>query len=91
MNELENLVFRNGRWYDKRSGNRVFMKDVKKQSNHELALEPPTIIDSDVECTNAPPEGDNATESLTGGLEATLEAIVKPPVKRTGGRPKKTI
>jgi hypothetical protein len=85
MNELENLVFRNGRFYDKRTSNRVFMKDVKKLSNHELALEPPTINDDSIEGTNVPPEGDNATESLTGGLEG----IVKPPVKRTGGRPKK--
>jgi hypothetical protein len=89
MNELENLVFRNGKWYDKRTSNRVFMKDVKKQYNHELALEAPTINDNNVEGANAPPEGDNATESVTGGLEATLETIVKPPVKRTGGRPKK--
>jgi hypothetical protein len=74
MNELENLVFRNGRFYDKRTNNRVFVKQA-------------TINDSDVKGTNAPPEGDNATESLTGGLEA----IVKPPVKRTGGRPKKQV
>jgi hypothetical protein len=72
MNELENLVFRNGRFYDKRTSNRVFIKQA-------------TINDSDAEGTNAPPEGDNATESLTGGLEA----IIKPPVKRTGGRPRK--
>ena len=72
MSELENLVFRNGRWYDSRTSNRVFVKQ-------------PTINDSDVEGANTPTEGDNATESLTGGLEA----IVKPPVKRTGGRPRK--
>ena len=72
MNELENLVFRNGRFYDKRTSNRVFVKQV-------------TINDNSVEGTNVPLEGDNATESLTGGLEG----IVKPPVKRTGGRPRK--
>jgi hypothetical protein len=73
MNELENLVFRNGRFYDKRTNNRVFIKQ-------------PTINDNSVEGTNAPLEGDNATESLT----EPLQGIVKPPVKRTGGRPKKT-
>jgi hypothetical protein len=72
MNELENLVFRNGKWYDRRTNNRVFVKQ-------------PTINDDSVEGTNAPPEGDNVTESLT----EPLEAIVKPPVKRTGGRPRK--
>jgi hypothetical protein len=91
MNELENLIFRNGKWYDKRTSKRVFMKDVKKLANHELALEPDTINGSNVGGTNVPPEGDNATESLTGGLDATLEAIVKPPVKRTGGRPRKQV
>jgi hypothetical protein len=84
MNELENLIFRNGKWYDKRTSKRVFMKDVKKPANHELALEPSTINDSDVEGTNAPLEGDNATESLT----EPLQGIVKPPVKR-GSRPRK--
>jgi hypothetical protein len=84
MNELENLVLRNGKWYDRRTNNRVFMKDVKKQCNHELALEPPTINDNNVEGTNAPLEGDNATESLT----MPLQGIIKPPVKR-GGRPRK--
>jgi protein involved in sex pheromone biosynthesis len=72
MNELENLVFRNGRFYDKRTSNRVFVKQS-------------TINDSDVEGTNAPLEGDNATESPT----EPLQGIIKPPVKRTGGRPKK--
>jgi hypothetical protein len=73
MNELENLVFRNGRWYDKRTNNRVFIKQ-------------PTINDNNVEGTNVPPEVDNATDSLT----EPLQGIVKPPVKRTGGRPRKT-
>jgi hypothetical protein len=47
----------------------------------------PTINDNSVEGTNVPPEGDNATESLT----EPSEGVIKPPVKRTGGRPKKTI
>ena len=72
MTELENLVFRNGRFYDKRTNNRVFIKQ-------------PTINDSDVEGTNAPLEVDNATESIV----EPSEGIAKPPVKRTGGRPKK--
>ena len=76
MNELENLVYRNGRFYDRRTNNRVFIKER-------------TTRDVCGGGTNVPLEGDNATESLTGGLEATLEAIVKPPVKRTGGRPRK--
>jgi hypothetical protein len=74
MNELENLVFRNGRWYDKRTNNRVFIKQA-------------TINDNNVEGTNAPPEGDNATESIV----EPLQGIVKPPVKRTGGRPRKQV
>ena len=82
MNELENLVFRNGRFYDKRTSNRVFILNPV-----ERVIKTPTIIDSDVEGTNAPPEGDNSTESLV----EPLEAIVKPPVKRTGGRPKKQV
>jgi hypothetical protein len=72
MNELENLMYRNGKWYDRRTNNRVF---IKERTTRDL-------------CgggTNAPLEVDNATESLTGGLEG----IVKPPVKRTGGRPRK--
>jgi hypothetical protein len=72
MNELENLVYRNGRFYDRRTNNRVFIKER-------------TTRDVCGGGTNVPPEVDNATESLTGGLEA----IVKPPVKRTSGRPRK--
>jgi hypothetical protein len=75
MNELENLVLRNGKWYDRRTNNRVFVKQ-------------PTINDNSVEGTNVPLEGDNATESLTEPLQGVLEAIVKPPVKRSG-RPRK--
>ena len=71
MNELENLVLRNGKWYDRRTNNRVFVKQ-------------PTINDCDVEGTNAPLEGDNATERST----ESLNSVVKPPVKR-GGRPRK--
>jgi hypothetical protein len=72
MNELENLVFRNGKWYDRRTNNRVFVKQ-------------PTINDDSVEDTNVPLEVDNATESIV----EPSEGIAKPPVKRTGGRPKK--
>jgi hypothetical protein len=64
MNELENLVFRNGRFYDKRTNNRVFVKQT-------------TINDSSVEGTNAPLEVGNATESLTGGLEGIVKPPVK--------------
>lgn len=29
MSELENLVYKNGRWFDKRTNNRVFLKQPK--------------------------------------------------------------
>jgi hypothetical protein len=64
MNELENLVFRNGRFYDKRTNNRVF---VKERATRDV-------------CgggTNAPLEVDNATESLTEPLEAIVKPPVK--------------
>jgi hypothetical protein len=74
MNELENLVYRNGRFYDKRTSNRVFVKQA-------------TINDSDVKGTNAPPIVEDSTESLTEPLQAIVEAkpkvVRKPPVRRS--------
>jgi hypothetical protein len=92
MNELENLVFRNGRFYDKRTNNRVF---VKAESGFaKPPLKQPTMPVEGVGEGNVPVNQESSTESLTeplqGALEATSESIVKPPVKRTGGRPKKT-
>ena len=83
MNELENLVFRNGKWYDKRTSNRVF---VKAESGFaKPPLKQSTMSVEGVGAISVPLEGDNATESTT----EPSEAIVKQPVKRTGGRPKK--
>jgi hypothetical protein len=85
MEVCENLVYRNGRFYDRRTNNRVF---VKAESGFaKPPLKQPTMSVEGVGAISVPPEGDNATESLTGGLEG----IVKPPVKRTGGRPKKQV
>jgi hypothetical protein len=74
MNGSENLIYRNGKWYDRRTNNRVFIKER-------------TTRDVCGGGTNTPPEGNNATDSLT----EPLQGIVKPPVKRTGGRPKKQV
>jgi hypothetical protein len=73
MNGSENLIYRNGKWYDRRTNNRVFIKER-------------TTRDFCGGGTNTPPKKDNATDSLT----EPLQGIVKPPVKRTGGRPRKT-
>jgi hypothetical protein len=83
MNELENLVFRNGRFYDKRTSNRVFVK--AEGGFTKPPLKQPTMSVEGVGDVSVPPEGDNATESIT----KPLQGIVKPPVKRTGGRPRK--
>jgi hypothetical protein len=72
MNELNNLIYRNGKWYDRRTNNRVFIKER-------------TTRDFCGGGTNTPPKKDSVAESVV----EPSEGIVKPPVKRTGGRPRK--
>ena len=64
MNELENLIYRNGKWYDRRTNNRVFVKER-------------TTRDFCGGGTNVPPEEDNATESIVEPLQGIVKPPVK--------------
>jgi hypothetical protein len=69
MNELENLVYRNGVWYDKRSSTQVF---IKHPTNGE-AIKTPTSNDNPSSGVITPPEA----ESVPEGLKLDVKPIVR--------------
>ena len=73
MNELENLVFRNGRFYDTRTNNRVFIKPPAKSE----VINPPTSNDKPSSEVITPPEPESGSE----GLKLAVKPIVRRPRK----------
>ena len=69
------VVYRNGKAYDKETGRRVFIK-------------PPVLNDKGSSGTNTLLDVEKPTEAVVEALRTPFDCLVKPPTKRMGRPPK---